>query len=198
MNLNSVIKNKSNSLIILLIAVAVILGVLIINKKTASTSIDKEKPSAGSQVTPTQQSGERVFTERRPTPTGLSSDEIALMNPPRPDASQEEKTKHFEVVLKLAEDAEVLRLNDCNKATPLVLKVKPGQDLKVENSESVDHTIAISQDHTFKIPAGTTTTIKAEFGKDRGAFGYICDNIGGVVGFFLLMPDETVAPQNPR
>lgn len=175
----------SDALIILLIGVAATLGFLIYKQKNPSfvreeLKIDNEAPVANNNSDSSQ--------IMRPTPGNLTKEEKMALNPPGQDATVEERNKHFNTIVSLAQKTELLDINSCKKPNPLVIEVKLNEKIKIKNSDSKDHTIRVDNEHQYLIKAKETKDIIASFGKGQGAYGYLCDEMGGVVGFFLVKP----------
>jgi plastocyanin len=109
------------------------------------------------------------------------------MSPPGQNATADQQRTFFDLVKKQAKTADAINLNKCEKVSPLVFQVKQGQDYKVQNSDTVAHTISLrGTSFEVEVPAGTTKTVKADFDK-TGAYGYVCDNLGGVVGYIFVV-----------
>lgn len=110
-----------------------------------------------------------------------------LLWPPQ-NASVEEKQRHDDLVRSLAADAEFLDiLSDCT-AQPVVLRVRFGETFTIRNQDIVDHVITVNEDNIFSIPVGGTKDVKADFGKGRGNYGFVCDSRTGVSGILHVTP----------
>ena len=176
----------SNLLIVILLIIALVLGYFIYKKNFSSSYSSK---TTTSKVPSSSKNNKSLnLAPRRPMPIGLTEDEKTLLNPPGSNGTQEERDKHFALVVKLAKEAKVLDLNKCEKPNPLALKLNKGQKFNVYNGNLQNHTIWFDADRKYKIPANSTTTLTADFGDGPGYYGYLCDNVSGVVGFFLINP----------
>jgi hypothetical protein len=181
--------SKSNIIIILLVALAVALGFLIYSqfqgRLTSAKKLAEETPSE--ERAGVKPPGDEM---RRPTPGGLTEDEKILFNPPPQGASEAEIKEFRDSVRKLAKKTSTLNLSKCEKPSPLVIEVEPGSEFKVQNSDSVDHTLYIrSINYTNTIPAGQTKAVKADDFK-IGSHGYSCDGLRGVVGYIIIARAE--------
>ncbi len=178
-----------NLFILALVIVAIVLGSAIYKQKVSQKT--PEQTNTNTQVSQPLSSGPgtaSVSGQRRPLPTDLTDDEKALLSPPNQDSPKEDKDKHYAIVVKLAQDASVLDLNNCQKPSPLDMRVKDKSTFKIKNSDSVDHTVVIDQNHHYSVSANSDTSVTVDFGHGLGAYGYLCDNQPGVVGFFLVSP----------
>ena len=97
-------KNKNNFLILALVVVALVLGFFIYKQNQGELPSFALKQSKNTTPAKNSSSGkssqDATYTNRRPTPAGLTADEKALLSPPASNATQETKTKHFELVKK--------------------------------------------------------------------------------------------------
>jgi len=177
--------SQANALIVVLMLIAFVLGYLIYKQKAGTdTNTATESKVVGSKVQTSKREGENM----RPTPQGLTDEEKQALNPPERNATNEEKSQHYNIVANLAEEADFLDINKCEKADPMVMSLKLKQDFKITNDDSVEHTLIIDEKTRYTIPPGKTITANANFQYGRGAYGYTCDKLGGVVGFFLVNP----------
>ena len=119
---------------------------------------------------------------------GITEDERAAIAHPRKDAPEEEKQSHFELVQKIAKEAQYLDITKCQIANPVVLKVKLDAPITVRNQDNIDHVIVLNADNIFSIPANTTMDIKPDFQFGPGIYGYSCDQTPHGVGIFLVIP----------
>ncbi len=107
---------------------------------------------------------------------------IDLSNP-----TKEQSMKFFETLERVAKLSDVVTISQC-KASPVAVKVKLGNDIKVINNDKVDYTL-IRATKQYSLPAGQTITIKGDFG--GGAHGYRCDGKGivnqPVAGIFYVV-----------
>lgn len=188
--MKSLLKGYKNQqfLTALLIIIALILGYAIFKQSNDKQATLIPSPSSYLAAKSNPSSASSSAKQRRELPANLSDDEKALLNPPAPDAPKEEKDKHFALVVKLAQEAPALELNQCSKPQPIDLKLKQNQPFQVNNSDTADHTIVIDQNHHYLIPAKGSIKITPDFGHGLGAYGYLCDDLAGVVGFFLVTP----------
>lgn len=176
-------KDRSSFVIVGLLVLAVILGIAIFfQNKPSSVS----RSNSGDVAKSTKSQGKSFKNiPRRPTPIGLTADEKKILTPPNGDASKSDKDAYLKFISALAKKTDVLDLNNCVKPSPLVMQLAPNQNFKITNSDKVDHTIYLYNDHSFKVPAGKTISAKADFIKN-GYVAYRCDDKSGVVGDFLI------------
>lgn len=155
-----------NVLLIILAFIALILGYTIIYREGG--------PRPGQEV-----------KKYAPTSSELRSDEFAVLNTPGPDASEEERNRHFDIVVRLATAAEELNISECTP-TPVVMTIKEGETLIVRNDDSVDRSIVFDQENIYPIPARSTQKIAGLFERGLGIYGYGCDSLPTAVGMFFV------------
>lgn len=182
-------KNPQEYKIISFLAViALVLGAAIFQQTRPQGVNQSSEETEVAAPSPTSQSQATSSAQRRPLPENLTEDEKAVLDPPSLDAPADEKQAHYNLAVKLAQTASNLDLNKCSKPNPLVMKITNGENFTAKNSDTVEHTIVIDQDHHYAVAPGGSATIKADFGHGLGVYGYLCDNVPGVVGFFLVTP----------
>lgn len=119
-------------------------------------------------------------------PSELTEDEKAVLAPPSPDASAEERDKHTSLATKLSKESDNLDITNCS-SNPLVLRIKNNKNLKVKNSDDVPHMLILDDSHKYQIAKNSTTDLKVDFGHGIGLYGYICEGVG-LTGFILVTP----------
>ncbi len=119
-------------------------------------------------------------------PSDLTDDEKALLSPPGPDAPSAERDKHDALAAKLSKESDTLDITNC-RSNPLVLRARINQNLQVKNKDSIDRKLIFDDTHKYTISKNTTTSIKVDFGKRAGLYGYICEGVG-LTGFILVTP----------
>lgn len=171
------ISRYAHYLIPLLLGVAIFLGITIyreiVAKRPPPLSI-KSPPQSGSALGPTSSSAS-------------TDEEIQQLLGIRQDSSDEEKKRHFDLVQKLARDAEYLNITNC-APQPIVIRVKDGSHLIVKNSDDEMLEIGIDPQHLYGIPAQGEKKIKIAFGNGPGIYGYGCNKSSGAVGMFYVVP----------
>ncbi len=188
MNPTNVSEKKLVWIIIILALVAVGLGFAIYKQGFLDRFLPQNSAtSKSSSNTAAKQASNSK--PKRPLPEGLSEEELALMTPPGQTASEAQRNAHYQIGKKLAKEASALQLNKCNGPSPLDMKLVNGQEFDVVNSDTSDHTIIIGE-KKFTVKANSTETFKADFGRGNGLYGYICDDLSGVAGFFFVTPKE--------
>lgn len=119
------------------------------------------------------------------TPLVLTEDEKFILNPPSKEASKSALVKHAQIVAKLAKDMGTLEINNC-KPNPLVLNIKYGSELKIQNNDNVKHMLIIDSKHYYELPTNNSLTIKVDFKYGAGDYGYVCEG-AGIVGFIHVV-----------
>ena len=162
--------------IVLLALVAIVLGYLIYQQQFSEESTSQESLTrSGIEQTPQKKSTDEI---------------VEVLNIPPPDASQEEKQKHFELALREAKEASYLDITQCTLAAPVVFKVREGESFEVRNNDTEPHTIIINPENTFTIPAKESRDIAPDFVQGPGLYGYACDNVPRAVGMLFVEPKE--------
>ena len=177
--------------IIILAGTALVLGYAIVRQNTSEELTDgllQSRFSALDEQDAKTREEPLVFQDALPLAEelGITKDERATLAHPAKDAPAEEKQSHFELVQKIAKEAQHLDITKCKVANPVVLKVKLGEPITVKNQDSVDHAIVFDADNIFSIPANTTMDIKPDFQFGSGTYGYGCDQTPHTVGIFLV------------
>ena len=106
-----------------------------------------------------------------PPPSATNAD---LLETPGPDAPIQERQRHFELALSAARSSDLLDITSC-QPDPTVLRTRNGATFRVKNGDSSEHILLFDPEHIYRIPAGSTLNIKADFGKGSGLYGYGCD-----------------------
>lgn len=104
------------------------------------------------------------------------------------ESSDEEKMKHYQFAISIAKESEFLDVTDCSPE-PLVLKVANGGTVKLKNDGNADVTIVMDAEHTYSVGAKSTKSIKADFGKGAGLYGYGCNQSSGPRGMIFVSPN---------
>ena len=115
---------------------------------------------------------------------GISEDERAVLAHSVKDASPEDKQRHLELVQKLAKEAAYLDITKCSVSSPVVFKVKHGEEISVKNDDDSAHTILFDAENTMYIPANSTMHVTPDFEHGPGTYGYGCDQTPHAAGFF--------------
>ena len=184
--MENLLKNKSLLTVAVLIIVAFVLGVLIYNKYSrGAITLNKMDSNGSLRQSRQSQSSQQDTREKRPTPEGLSAEELKLFTIPM-NASQEFINERFKLVEKLSKEGDTIDLNKCEKPSPLVLKVEEGTDITIKNSDSIEHNVFIYRNSEVKVPANQNKTVKANFERGPGYYAYQCDNLAGIVGYILV------------
>jgi hypothetical protein len=115
----------------------------------------------------------------------LSDEEKEALKTPMPNASEDEKKKHFEISAKAAKTADFLDVSNC-EIRPVVLKLTENEEFIAKNDNNVDRKIIIDTEHTYTVPANGETKITATFGHGKGLYGYGCDLLQQPGGLFFV------------
>lgn len=156
---------KSQGIITLLVIVALILGVSIYFKNKTNIQPVSEINNSN---TP------RSSTEVSPANENLTAEEKILFYNPGEGASEEAFDKFFNQVNESAVEGNKVVIKDC-VASPLVLKIKEGSTLTVDNQGTVDINFGFDNERTL-VKAGTSEKIVAKYKNGHGIYGYLCDN----------------------
>lgn len=167
---------KRESIIVILLVVAVVLGVSIYLKNRPATE--------GNYASTNKAGAVRVS----PVDEKLMEEERILFHNPGPDAPRSDFDTFFSQVNKSAVDGDKIVINDC-KATPLVLRVKYESTFTVENKGAQDINFGFESEKTL-VKAGTSKKIKANYKNGHGIYGYGCDNpeVARSIGVLLITP----------
>jgi len=161
-------------LIIILLAVALVLGQAIYKQQSPQPSKESLPRETNSSNLP------------KLLPPDLTADEKAVLNPPSPDAPAAEREKHSALAAKLSKESDSLDITNC-RSNPLVLRIKINKNLIVKNSGNIDRKLIFDDTHKHQIAKNSTTNIKVDFGHGVGLYGYICEGVG-LTGFILVTP----------
>jgi len=150
-----------NITIIVLLAIAVILGYKIYKVKGFKIPSDQSFQSS-------------------PTPT-VNPEEKEVLNFPEPSASNEEKKKHSQLVLKLAKETDTIDITNC-QPEPLVVYLDRGDKLTFKNQDEEPHKIKWGGKDTEITNGMTVISASQVFGSEVGDYGYLCDGSEKPVG----------------
>ncbi|MEN9621834.1 MAG: hypothetical protein RLZZ67_268 [Candidatus Parcubacteria bacterium] len=109
----------------------------------------------------------------------------ALLNSPKPDATEAEKQAFVQRVYSSAVDTKTVNISSCT-AKPTVSGVINDSDISFVNDDTVEHSIVFNADKIFKIPANSSKIIKATFGMGVGIYGFGCDGSSGPAGMVVV------------
>ncbi len=123
-----------------------------------------------------------------PTPVVVVADsERDVLKFPGRKATGLDKSAYSALVQKYAKESDYLDIGKCNP-TPLVIKVKVGNTIKLRNQDTSDHTLSLSSQKGFLVSAGETREIKIDFFPNgQGIYSYGCDASPKSVGVFLAV-----------
>lgn len=121
----------------------------------------------------------------------LASEGEDVLNFPSPDANEEERNRHSDLVNKLAIKTDFLEIADC-EPSPLVIRLNEEARFIIKNTGDKRRLIQIV-DFEIRLPPGSEEEVEvksiAEFG--LGSYGYTCDGV--LVGVINVIPN---IPQN--
>ena len=152
---------------IILIGIAIVLGYLI---------FQQQRPDSPKET------GSQVSTREYPSYT--SSDDILIF--PDKDAPSDVRRLHSELAQSIAQEGSVLEIGGDCVANPVVLQIQQGATLKVQNTDTIQHELVVSQEYIYLIEAGQSEDLIVDFGKGPGLYGYGCDQNNISVGVFLI------------
>lgn len=169
-------KNLPFIIVIILVAVAIILASYIYRSRSS------QKP------TPTPNQLQTTQKQQPQQPVDVTVNEREVLNFPGPNASDDERKKYAELVNRVSKETTTLEIKNC-EPSPLGLKVKEGTEIKVKNNDSVKHKLIVDEKNQYDISASSSNTIKLDFGKGPGVYGYTCDpNAKNPAGIFYIIP----------
>lgn len=171
-----------SALIALLVIVGGVLGYAIYQSRSFNTALttpqQQSQTRAGTSV-----SGPSAPSQRE----DLSDEEKQALNPPGAEATDDQKTKYADLIQRLAQEAKVLVVNNC-EPLPVVISVRKGGTIKVTNENTVEHSIVVDPEHIYTVPAKGELSIDTDdFGKGPGIYAYGCDLSNTAVGVFLVV-----------
>lgn len=175
--------------IIVLVVIAVFLGVNIYKQSKHQTPKTANTNSAAQNFSPipNQASGSGQLQVK--FPDYLTADEKKVLQTPAQNASDAEKKSHFELAQKLVQTGNTLDITNCY-GKPIVLGTKEKETITVTNNGTEDKTMMINTDHTYKVPAKSSTTVTVDFGHGPGLYGYGCSSVSGAAGIILVAPAQ--------
>jgi hypothetical protein len=176
-HLKKIYSHTGTAALVILALIAVVLGYMIF-RQGSSNSTAQETPS-GPESIGAVPAGDANRKQ------DLTSDEQAILSPPKPGSPKEDFERHAQVVAKVAREAPYLDVTGC-KAVPLVLRTKYKNSIKFKNTDTVKHAIVLDANHVFEIPPGTTKDVFIDFEHGAGIYGFGCDNVPHAIGMFLV------------
>jgi hypothetical protein len=120
-----------------------------------------------------------------------SEDELKLLAPPSPEATNEAILEHSKLAETLAISGETVSIEGCAlKPNPLVLESKESNKIKIKNTGKNEFQISFDGLKMLGIKPGRTIDINSELSHGPGLYGYLCEENGfkGLIGFVLLVP----------
>lgn len=115
----------------------------------------------------------------------LTSDEQAALKVPLSSASAEEKRRHAQEVVKLAQTARELDITGC-KPEPLVYQVSLRGDLRIKNNDAIPHAIRYLGLQVDVPAQGSTSVSTSVLFQKPGDYGYGCDNPFAKMGVLMV------------
>ncbi len=153
-----------------LVIAALFLGYKIYEKKSVTDSLTENIPS---ESTSTQNTTETPVVKK------------TLLTPPGEGSTEAQLRAWGELVSQSALPGTTLEIAGC-VAVPEAMALEAGKDFTVTNADNIPHTLVLNPTTTFLIPANSSKTIKADFGKGPGIYAFSCDNRQEAVGVFLV------------
>jgi len=124
----------------------------------------------------TTSTGSALIQSNTTPPT--AAERAAILEVPGPNASQEEKDRYFQLMVKFAQPTGNISLTNC-QPDPLVLWVREGQSFTITNKDNAAHTVQITEAHKYQVDPQGSKTVKADFGGGPGESGIFCDPTDG-------------------
>ncbi len=167
---------------LLVVAAAVVLfrsgGVLKTQQKT--------NPQATSSANKTANGVASTPGKNAPSWTAsLSALEQSLFAVPSSSASEDEKTKYHDLLLKNTLKSDQLHIGQDCQPKPLVYSVEKATEINFKNDDSSDHTITMTNNEKYVIPASNSTIVKVSQDLRGKITSYGCDQFGRV-GFLVI------------
>lgn len=119
-----------------------------------------------------------------PNPTVSQDEQSALVFPPM-NASDEEKKQHFDLVSRVAKNAEKIDITGC-KPSPVVTRVRDGNTLVIDNRDVQDHSITLGDVRTLTIISGASEGMTVDFETGPGLYVMRCDASRDAVGILFV------------
>lgn len=175
-------KTLLSALIALLVLVGGVLGYAIYQSRSFNTALTTPRQQSQTRAG-TSISGPSAPSER----TDLTDEERQALNPPPPDATDDERAEYASLVQRVAEESNVLVVNNCEPSPPVML-VRSGSTITATNENTVDHILVVDPEHLYTVPAeGKAMIDTGDFGKGPGIYAYGCDLSNTAIGVFLVV-----------
>ena len=155
-------------IIALLVAIPVLISVYI-----SFLILNKPKPTG-----PTA-------TSRLPLATPTPPVVVAGLSLPSANATSAEKDIFFNAARQKAQSVTEITLSSCNP-TPQIVKVAPGKQVILKNTDTRERSISVGADNTYLIPARGETKVTANFGQGVGTYAYYCDSSSDAAGILVV------------
>ena len=133
-----------------------------------------------------------------PDPAPPTNPEVLVF--PGEDATDEEKHRHWEMVVAASVNVNLLDISGCTPE-PLVIEVGYGESIEIKNSDEVDHTLGHGHGLNITIPAGGSRgLVVTEFVGLKGGDGVAGYSCGGPLegGIFYINSNLTVKPSEKQ
>ena len=114
-----------------------------------------------------------------------ASDPDDVLSFPGPDASDEEKQAHSELVFSMAQDTDVINITQC-EADPVVARMAVGGSVTFKNSDDGAHVIRMLG-ADYEVAANSEILVTPDFSNGTGVYGYGCDSVPGGAGLFAAI-----------
>lgn len=118
--------------------------------------------------------------------TLLEKDEL-LKLAVKPTVTENDRKQIHLLAEKVGVSGNAIELNKCFRPSPLVLRVKLGDSISLNNSDDEKHVLEFSGRKIYVVEANQLLVIKADFGKGTGSFMYGCDGDRNKIGFIKLV-----------
>ena len=105
-------------------------------------------------------------------------------------ASDSQKNDYRNMIAYYSQPGDLFVSQDCT-TTPVIVRVKLGENLTVRNEDSVAHTLKFNNNKTVTVQPSSTTIMKVDFQEGYGGYGYNCDDKAELAGYvFTSARDE--------
>lgn len=105
---------------------------------------------------------------------------------PTATTSRAEKEKYFLEVANASKIVDTIKIQERCTPDTLIVRARLGKELTIVNTDTVPHTISVSNEYSWPIEPGKSIVIPADFGTGEGTYTYSCENSGGPIGIILI------------
>jgi hypothetical protein len=99
--------------------------------------------------------------------------------------NETERKEYINLVRSKAVDTKLIDVTSC-MPDPVVSRVSRASNVSFSNKDRVSHRITFSSTKSFLVPAHSAVSVRPDFGKGNGVYGFGCDKSGKPVGVVVL------------